>query len=182
VVGCSGSGKTSVAAELARRLEVAHVELDAIFHQPGWTELEPGEFRSRVGERVGASGWVVDGNYSGVQDLVWARADTVVWLDLPLPVVAGRVVARTVGRVVRRTELWNGNRESASNLWSINPEKSIIAWSLTRHARYRRRYAQAAADPRWAHLDFVRLRSRRQVDAFVSTSNRSPAPLDQGAR
>ena len=60
--------------------------------------------------------------------------------------------------------------------------RSIIAWSLTRHARYRRRYAQAAADPRWAHLAFIRLQSRRQVDAFVSTSNRSPAPLDQGAR
>ena len=85
-----------MAAALARRLEVPHVELDAIFHQPGWTELEPGEFRSRVGERVGDPGWVVDGNYSSVQDLVWARADSVVWLDLPLPVVAGRVVASIV--------------------------------------------------------------------------------------
>jgi hypothetical protein len=64
----------------------------------------------------------------------------------------------------------------------MDPQKSIIAWSLTRHRRYRRRYAQAAADPRWAHLAFIRLQSRRQVDAFVSTSNRSPAPLDQGAR
>lgn len=182
MVGCSGSGKTRVGAALARRLEVPHIELDAIFHQPGWTELEPGEFRSRVGERVGAPGWVVDGNYSSVQDLVWERADTVVWLDLPLPVVAGRVVARTVGRVVRRTELWNGNREPASNLWSVNPQKSIIAWSLTRHARYRRRYAEAAADPRWAHLTFTRLQSRRQVDAFLAESNRSPADLDQGAR
>jgi adenylate kinase family enzyme len=171
-----------VGAALARRLEVPHIELDAIFHQPGWTELEPGEFRSRVGERVGAPGWVVDGNYSSVQDLVWERADTVVWLDLPLPVVAGRVVARTVGRVVRRTELWNGNREPASNLWSVNPQKSIIAWSLTRHARYRRRYAEAAADPRWAHLTFTRLQSRRQVDAFLAESNRSPADLGQGAR
>lgn len=171
-----------MAAALARRLEVPHVELDAIFHQPGWTELEPGEFRSRVGERVGDPGWVVDGNYSSVQDLVWEGADSVVWLDLPLPVVAGRVVARTVGRVVRRTELWNGNREPASNLWSVNPQKSIIAWSLTRHARYRRRYAEAAADPRWAHLTFIRLQSRRQVDAFLSESTRSPAPLDQGAR
>jgi len=40
VVGVSGSGKTTVARALAARLGVPHVELDAIYHQPGWTGLD----------------------------------------------------------------------------------------------------------------------------------------------
>jgi adenylate kinase family enzyme len=179
VVGTSGSGKTAAAAALACRLGVPHVELDGIFHQPGWTELSPEEFRARVGRIVATPSWVVDGTYSVVRDLVWDRADTVVWVDPSLPVVAWQVVTRTVGRMVRRTELWNGNRERVSNLFSFNPQKSIIAWSLSRHALYRRRFLAASVDPRWAHLTFNRLQTRRQVDVFVHRA--SATPQDQGA-
>jgi adenylate kinase family enzyme len=179
VVGNSGAGKSTAAAALARRLEVPHVELDGIFHQPGWTELSAEEFRERVRRIVAIPSWVVDGTYSAVRDLVWDRADTVAWIDPPLPVVAWRVVTRTVSRMVRRTELWNGNREQPSNLWSLNPNRSIIAWSLSCHSLYRRRFAAASVDPRWAHLSFHRLQTRRQVDAFVRHG--AAAPLDQGA-
>ena len=65
---------------LAGALDVRHVELDSIFHQPGWTELPDGEFRRRVGVELAADGWVVDGNYAAVRDVVWAAADTVVWM------------------------------------------------------------------------------------------------------
>lgn len=80
VVGVSGSGKTTVARELAARLSVPHIELDAIYHQPGWAGLPAEEFRSRVADLVAAQGWVIDGNYSAVQPLIWQRADTVLWL------------------------------------------------------------------------------------------------------
>ena len=179
MVGNSGSGKTTAAVALARRLSLPHVELDAIFHQPGWTALATEEFRDRVRQIVATPSWVVDGTYSVVRDLVWDRADTVVWIDPPLPVVAWRVVTRTVDRMVRRTELWNGNREPLSNLWSVNPHKSIIAWSLSRHSLYRRRFAAATVDPRWAHLSFNRLQTRGQLDAFI---RQAAAPLDQGAK
>src|SRR6266571_7794353 len=76
VVGSSGSGKSTLASELAARLHVPHVELDAIFHQPGWTPLPEEEFTAAVAAAVAADGWVVDGNYSAVRPLVWARADT----------------------------------------------------------------------------------------------------------
>jgi adenylate kinase family enzyme len=166
-VGCSGSGKSTLARSLARTLGVPHVELDAIFHQPGWTPLDDDTFRARVGQATEGRGWVVDGNYSGVQDIVWPRADTVVWFDLPYGVVMARTIRRTVRRVVTRQVLWNGNREPWSNLCSWKPEKSIIAWAATRHAVYRQRYGDAERDPRWAGLDFVRLRSQCEADAFL---------------
>jgi adenylate kinase family enzyme len=168
VVGNSGSGKSTLAAALAARLGVPHVELDSIFHQPGWTELPRDEFRARVGAAAATDRWVIDGNYPAVQDLVWARADTVVWVDLPRPLVMRRVVTRTVRRAVRRQELWNGNREPLSNFLSFDPERSIIMWAWTQHAEYRLRYEEAMADPDWSHLRFVRLRSPAQIRAFLA--------------
>jgi adenylate kinase family enzyme len=153
---------------LAAALGAPHVELDSIFHQPGWTPLGEEEFRARVAEATAADRWVVDGNYSVVHEIVWDNADGVVWFDLPYATVLFRTIRRTLRRTMTRQELWNGNREPFSNLWSLNPEKSIIAWAATRHGVYRRRYAAAERDPRWAHLRFVRLRSQAAADRFVA--------------
>ena len=145
-----------------------HVELDAIYHQSEWTPLTDEAFRAKVDEVTQGENWVVDGNYTVVRDIVWEKADTVVWCDLPYVTVMARTIGRTLRRTMTQEELWNGNREPWSNLWSFKPEKSIIAWSATRHGRYRRRYTAAEEDPRWADLDFVRLRSRADAERFVA--------------
>ena len=152
-----------------------HVELDAIYHQPGWTPLTDEEFRARVEAATEREGWVVDGNYSVVRDIVWEKADTVVWCDLPYVTVMARTIGRTLRRTMTREELWNGNREPWSNLWSFKPEKSIIAWTATHHGRYRRRYTEAAQDLRWADLNFVRLRTRADAEQFVADSESAAA-------
>ena len=168
VVGNSGSGKTTVARAIARRLGTPAIELDGIVHQPGWVELPTPEFRHRVRALIARDTWVIDGNYgSRVQDLVWSRADTIVWLDLPRRVVVTRVTRRTVGRVILRKRLWNGNREPWSNLWSRDPMKSVIAWSWAHHAESRARYESAMSDPNWSNTRFVRLRSQREIRRFL---------------
>jgi hypothetical protein len=139
-----------------------------MFHQPGWTPLDDETFKARVTLATGSARWVVDGNYSTVRDIVWDRADTVVWFDLPYVTVMARTIRRTVRRTLTRQELWNGNKEPFSNLWSLNPERSIIAWAATRHGVYRQRYREAEHDPRWAGLRFVRLRSQGEADAFLA--------------
>jgi hypothetical protein len=118
-----------------------------------------------VREVLDADGWVVDGNYSAVRDLVWEHADTVVFLDLPRRTVMRSVISRSTRRVVRRVELWNGNRETVANV--LHPRDSIVVWAWTQHDKYVRRYREAVVDPRWAHLDFVRLTSRRAVAAWL---------------
>jgi adenylate kinase family enzyme len=160
VVGNSGSGKTTLAKAVARELGVPHMELDAVFHQPDWQPLETGLFRARVGEFIAADAWVIDGNYSAVQDLIWARADTVVWIDLPRRTVMRQLIARTLRRMMTRQELWNGNTESWRDLLSLDPERSIIVWAWTGHRKYVRRYTAAQHDPAFRHLTFVPVRSR----------------------
>jgi len=169
VVGTSGSGKTSLARALGARLGVEHVELDALFHQPGWEPLPTPRFREVVAERCAADAWVVEGNYSAVRDLVWARADTVVVLDLPRRTVMRQVITRTVRRTVTREELWNGNREPWSNLWALHDrERSVVRWACDAYPKNRARYRAAAADPAHRDLRFVFLRSRREMDAFAA--------------
>ncbi len=168
MVGCSGSGKTTLARSLARAMGAPTIELDAIFHQPGWVPLDDESFRAEVARATAAPSWVADGNYSTVREVIWCRADTVVWLDLPYAQVLSRTIRRTVRRTVTRQELWNGNVEPWSNLYSWNPEKSIIAWAATRHKVYRQRYGEAEHDPRWEGMEFVRLRSQRDADAFLA--------------
>jgi adenylate kinase family enzyme len=165
VIGTSGSGKTTVARELARRLGLPHVELDALFHGPGWAETPADEFRRRVAAATDGSGWVVDGNYdSKLGDLVLARADTVVWLDVPLRVALSRVTRRTIGRIRTGEELWNGNRESWRG--GFIGWESMFVWTIRSHLRQRRlRPARLARHP---HLEVVRLRSAREVESYVT--------------
>jgi adenylate kinase family enzyme len=174
VVGCSGSGKSTVGRRLARDLGLPYIELDSIYHQPDWVPLPREEYRRRVSEVADGDGWVIDGNYSSsVQDLVWARADTVVWLDLPRWTVMRQVVWRTLRRVTFRTKLWNGNQERWVNLLTWVPEDSVISWSWHRWAVYRARYGAAAADPPRPGLGFVRLRSHREIRRFLDGTGRS---------
>jgi adenylate kinase family enzyme len=170
IVGNSGTGKTTLARRLASTLHVDHVELDALFHQPGWTESDPEDFRARVAARLDAAdGWVTCGNYRSVlMDTVWSRADTVVWLDLPRPTVMRRVTTRTLRRVIKREELWNGNREPWTNLYAWDPERNIIRWAWTQHQKYVERYEGEMRDPAWSHLTFVRLRRPAAVDEWLA--------------
>jgi adenylate kinase family enzyme len=163
VVGTSGSGKTTVAASAARRLGVPHVELDAIHWLPGWQERPRDEFRRIVSERLAADAWVVDGNYDQrARDLVWARADTVVWLDLPRSTVMWQVTRRTLSRWWRSELLWGTNREDLAK--SLLTRDSILWWAWTTHARNHERYGRLLAD---VPLGVVRLRSRAEVDRWL---------------
>ena len=121
VIGTSGSGKSTLSRRLAQALDIPHIELDAIhWRQGGWTPLPQDQFREAVAEAVRQERWVVEGGYSAVRPLVWARADTVVWLDYSLPITFSRVLRRTARRVIRREVLWGGNRESLSLALSGN--------------------------------------------------------------
>jgi adenylate kinase family enzyme len=167
VIGTSGSGKSTLAAALARAMGAPWLELDSVYHQAGWKPLPDEEFRQRVLAAAAGESWVIDGGYGVVRELVWGRADTVVWLDLPKRTVMRRIVGRTLRRVARRAELWNGNRERWRNLFTWDPQESVISWAWHKHGQHRERYAAAMADPANSHLTFVRLTSPAAVRRFV---------------
>ncbi len=177
VVGTSGSGKTTVGRAIACRLGIPFIELDALAWLPGWTNRPLAELRELVEERTRGPSWVVDGNYSKVRDLVWGRADTVVWLDYPFRRVFGQLLHRTVRRALRREELWNGNRESLR--MSFFSRESILLWAIRTHGRRKRQYPELLALPEHAHLKVIRLRSpaatRRWLDGLTELARPNPS-------
>jgi adenylate kinase family enzyme len=170
IVGSSGSGKTSLARIISERLGIPHLELDAVNHQPDWKPLPHEEFQAAVRPLVAEVAWVIDGNYrsTGVQDIVWGRADTVIWLDLPRWTTIRRVTARSIKRSATREELWNGNREQWTNLIHPNPEINIVMWTWTRYAQTRTRYESDSESDERGNVHWIRLRSQREIDEFVA--------------
>lgn len=142
LMGCSGSGKSTFARRLENELGYPSIELDSLFHLPGWTQKPTEQFKSEVSvflsssERL-AGGWIVDGNYlSKLDDVVLAKADIVIWFNLPKNILMKRVIKRSLLRAITREELWNGNRESLRNLLKWDPEENIIRWTWTQYGAY----------------------------------------------
>lgn len=175
VLGCSGSGKTTAARAIAERLNLVHIELDALSHQANWTPTPPDEFQASLVSAMDEAeashgGWTVCGGYDSVIDPIrLPRADTIVWLDLPRPVVMRQSIGRTIRRAVTREELWNGNREPLTNFYRWDPEKNVIRWAWTTFDDKRQRNIDHIANGDWDHADVHRLCSRREVDAFVAS-------------
>jgi len=94
--GHSGSGKSTLGRVLAGRLGLPFVELDALFWEPEWTPAPDDIFRSRIREATASDGWVVAGNYSAhTEDVLWPRAETMIWLAYGLPLLLRRLIARS---------------------------------------------------------------------------------------
>ena len=99
VIGVSGSGKTTLTRQIARKLDLPHIELDTLYWEANWQGASRLVFRGRILPAVAANAWVVDGNYSQSRDIVWSRATHLVWLDYSLSLVMWRVLWRTFGRL-----------------------------------------------------------------------------------
>lgn len=158
-------GKTTLSKALAERFELEFIEQDAIRHQADWVELPIEEHREILISRFGQSeaGWVSDGNYSGVHDLVYERVETVIVLALPWRLMLWRTFKRTVRRFVTREVLWNGNRES---VWTSFFSRESVIYDLYR----RRKKFLAEAEKTEAelpdHIRLVVIRSARDLSEF----------------
>lgn len=161
VASASGSGKTTLARAIADRLGVQFVELDALVHGPGWTEVADEELRTRVEPILVSEGWVLDAAYERkLGTLVFDAADLVVWLDLPVRVWLPRLLRRTARRIGGREAVFNDNRESwRTAFWG---RESLVVWALRSHVRRRRTWPTELAP-----YGVVRLRTPAEVDAFL---------------
>lgn len=162
VAGVSGSGKSTLARRIAEILEAPYTEVDGLFHGAGWTRRD--EFEADVAAFTSAPGWVTEWQYSSVRRLLAERADTMVWIDLPYPIVLTRVVRRTLRRRLRREELWNGNQEPPLHTFFTDPEH-VVRWSISTRGLNRERIPALATEH--PQLTVVRLRSPRDVDRWL---------------
>ncbi|MFC5909204.1 adenylate kinase [Streptacidiphilus monticola] len=166
VVGVTGAGKSTLARTLSTRLGVPYHEMDALhFGGPDWAVNA--DFADDVARLTAQPCWVVDSlGYPEVRDLLWERADTVIWLDYPRRVVMARVLRRSIRRSVTRELLFGGNRESWRGWLS---REHPAWWSWSQHGPRRREIHRRVGDARFAPLDTRRFAHPDDTSAWLAT-------------
>ncbi|MFP8880129.1 MAG: adenylate kinase [Myxococcota bacterium] len=160
-------GKTTLSRALGERFGLEFIEQDSIRHRANWTELSDDRHREAAIERFdnATAGWVSDGNYPAVLDIVYERVDTVIVLALPLRVMLWRTLMRSLRRMVTREELWNGNRESF--LVTLFSRDSVVYDLYLRRNEFRS-FAEVAEARTPSRIRLVILRSPRELKLFYA--------------
>jgi adenylate kinase family enzyme len=165
VAGSTGAGKTTMARAIAERLAIPYYEMDAIaFAGPGWQENQ--NLVTDVSRISSDPSWIFDSfGYPQIRDLLWSRADTIVWLDYSRPVVMRRVLRRSVVRTLFRRRIFGGNRETAASWFSASHP---AWWAWAQHASRRADISARCADPGFAPLDVIRLTTPRAAAGWLA--------------
>lgn len=167
VVGVTSSGKSTLAEELAKRFELDYIELDALHWEPNWQGAPLEVFRARVEKATQAEKWVVAGNYHVVRDLVWPRAEAIIWLDYPLPMVVWWLTKRIFRRWWTKELLWGTNREPLwvhFKLWSPD---SLYHWLFKTYRRRKREIPLLLSQPEHRHLAWIRLKRPKETQEWL---------------
>jgi adenylate kinase family enzyme len=167
VIGTTSSGKSTLAEKLAKRLDMDFIELDALHWAPNWQEAPLEIFRARVEKSIQSERWVVAGNYHIVRDLVWPRAEAVIWLDYSLWRIFRQLTRRTFARWWSQELLWGTNRE---NLWmnfSLLSQDSLFLWLFKTYWRRKREYPKLLVLPEYRHLKLIRFGHPGETDEWL---------------
>jgi adenylate kinase family enzyme len=156
IIGCGGSGKTVLARRLADHLGLQATNLDALYYDDGWNPTPPEKFAALQHELVAADRWLIEGNYASSLPIRLARADTVIFLDLP---------ARTcLWGIAQRRWRYRGGQHT-------DGVYDRITWSFIKYVLGYRRSMRPRVTSLLAehgqHARFIRLTSRRQANRFL---------------
>ena len=158
LLGCAGSGKTTLARRLGERMGAPVICLDAVWRAgPGDTP----RFRELMTEAHAAESWVSDGNFAQVTfDIRLPRADLIVWLETPRILCAARAILRVFrpGEAHRPHDLQKVLR---------------FIWNFDRLNRPRIEAARIAYGP---EAPVLHLRTRADVEALLTSTGQALVP------
>jgi len=168
IVGSTGSGKSTLAHKLAEKRGLDYIELDALYWEPDWIGAPRDVFRARVEQASRAPGWVSAGNYGMARDILWPRAQAVIWLDYPFLTVFWRLLRRTWQNWRTKAVLWNGNREKLSREFKLWSDESIFHWLVKSYGRRRREYPKLFSRLEHRHLKILRFATPAEAQAWLN--------------
>lgn len=165
IIGVCGSGKTTIAKEIAQRRAVPHIELDSLNWEADWVMADPEVFRQRVQKALARDSWICDGNYGRVRDIVSFRADTIIWLDYSLLLIMYRLLIRTVRRIWTREKVCNNNQETFQA--QFLSKDSLFIWALKTYFRRRIEYSKLLAHPEYKHLHLLHFKHPHETELWL---------------
>ncbi|MEM1363011.1 MAG: isopentenyl transferase family protein [Pseudomonadota bacterium] len=159
VVGAPGSGKSTLAIALGRKTGLPVYHMDRIHWQPGWQSRDVTEKDHLTHEVHQKEAWIFEGGHSRTYPERLARADTLVWLDLP--------VTLRYWRVGKRWWMYRGG--TRPDLPENCPERldgEFLRYIWTSRRRTRQRHLDILKNP--GDLKIHHLQTRSAVRRFLS--------------
>ena len=165
--GVTCAGKSTLAEAISLRLGMPWFDLDELHWGPDWTPVPLEEFRDKVVAFSEEDRWICSGNYSVVRDLIWPRADTLVWLDYHFPLVLFRFFKRTTSRIITGDPVCNGNRETVRG--AFFKRDALFWWLLKSYPRRKQEMPRLLSRAEHQHLNIIRLHTPQQAESWLRT-------------
>ena len=155
IVGTSGSGKTTLGKKLSQKLNIPLVDLDEFFWLPNWVRRTEEDFANQIKQAVNQNSWIICGNQSKYRPLFWPKADTVIWLDLPFPLLFWRVFQRGIRQFYSKENICNGNKQTPKQFFWI------LGWVIKSYFKRKKTYTKLKAET--PHLNWIHIQSKREI-------------------
>lgn len=169
VFGNAGGGKSTLARRLAELTRLPLYSLDKIQFREGGSKVPHDQYLKTHAELLGRDTWIIDG--FGCVKSAWERfraADTLVYIDLPLPIHFVWVTKRFFKGLFVTPEGW----PERSPMLRSTIDGYRVLWPCHRNLtpKYRKLISEARPHKRVHHL-----RSVREISAFLNVVRSEPA-------
>ena len=112
--------------------------LDDYYWNPGWQKKDKQEFTDIVTNLTNKETWIISGNFSSFDQLIWRRSDCIIWFDYNFFRCLAQSFKRSLKRIVYKTPCCNGNFETFKQLFLSS--NSIILWVFRSYNKRRAFY------------------------------------------
>ncbi len=181
IAGSAGVGKSTLGRELSKTLLMPHIELDHLFWLCNWRSRSESERRKIAKEKTASlSEWILCGNHFYLDEITFGKADTVIWLDYPLRISLWGVFKRALKSIVKKEKIVGCNIEKVSRLFSFRG--SILIYTVKHYKKTKKRYVNMMHSSKYKHLNFICLRSPREMREWVKRIEKKKFMNEQNER
>ena len=154
VIGCPGSGKSTVSRALHNKTGIPLYHLDMMYWNADKTTVEKSVFLERLSDVLEKDEWIVDGNYDSTMELRMVACDTVIFLDYPLDVCLDGIRER--------------RGKPRSDMPWIETEEDEEFIEFIRNYNEQQKPKVIELFEKYSDKNIIILESREQADAFLN--------------
>lgn len=159
IFGKPGSGKSTFASELSKKLNAPLHHLDKIFFIENWADRNYQDFLADQQKIVSTDSWIIDGNSLQSLEIRYARANTVIYFNYPSWLCCWRMIKR----------FWRSNPD----IQDLPPGcTKTISWKLLSYLwGYENRInpSLTALQERYPQIQFFEIRSDKELKQLTTT-------------
>lgn len=169
VYGNAGSGKTTLAMALHKKLNLPLYHLDQYHWKPNWERVSDEEFFAKHKQLCNEPAWIMEGIYTRILPERIAHADVVIFLDMPRYLCMWRVLKRAVCNIGKQVP---GDPEGCKQSVFSTKFLEFFTWVWNFNKRNRATVLAMLQSPEYKGKQIYILRSPQEMDEFIKQLER----------